>query len=637
MIASATYPHTALAREDTSDTQNEPERGEASRRSCFPIRTINLRGVVLLPEALLRASLEKNVGRCMDARDIHRLIAELNSIYKEFGLPEALVILPDQTIADGILDIVVVENPPSSRRISRMPKKVKKVQRVRSVPPRPTPPSCWRVRRIRVVGSPLIRKLGIQKTVAPYEGRCLKPADIARLTSAIDSQFATHGYITTRSGIPSQNIADGTLVIKITEGRLEDVTYVEIRNGKRIKGPRSMLLSALSLRKGDIIHIGALEQALAQMNRAPSSNANVNIKPGKMPGGSILEFTNEIRDPYRVYAGLILGKQEDLSSLSGELTLEADNLFNINDTAILTLSSGNNGNTLSASYSFPYRHLDFSISTEISETLSQISEVADYYKQDGSVTAAIGWRLLRDRKMSARLQASFSHKWVRRYINSSKLRPQRLSVFRLAATFDMYPQKNIALSITPGISFGLPILGATSDVNDPTAPKSKFSALLLNTSLVSNLAQRVQFLSTLQMQYAFQPLYASEQITLGGASSVRGFESVSLKGDSGIVMRNEIGFTVPRSFFSPGKRTHVEREIQELTAGLRPYLFLDTGLAHDRAQKETYSMIGAGAGIRLDWKRLSLDVSVARALYRSSKVEKPAAFDMRAYLRFKVY
>ena len=607
--------------------------------TCFPIKTINVQGMALLPEALLRPFLAQQVGRCMNAQDIQVLLKGVKKIYSENGLPQAQVILPDQNIADGILDLIVIESPPAQalkspkRRMARSP--VRKKRR-----PAPPPPSCWHIRHIRLKGTPLIQKLNVRKTVAPYEGRCLKPADIAKMTAAINALFAAQGYITTYSTLPPQNITTGTLTIKIVEGRVEGITYTETRNGKSRPGPKRKIATALPLYKGDILQVHALEQALAQMNRAPSANANVNIKPGKTVGGSILEFTNTIGDPYRIYGGIVYGRRENFpSKLSGELTLEADNLLDINDTLTLTVSTGNNSNTLQGAFSFPYKYLDFSLSGQFTETLEQISEIADYYKQDASITLAAGWHVLRAGWVNARLQAALSHKWVKSYINDTKLRPQRLSVLGLSATFNVFPDKNLALSLTPGINLGLPILHATKDVDDPTAPKSKFTALLLNASLEAQVTPNMLFSSYWQGQYAFQPLYASEQITMGGELTVRGFDSVAVDADSAFIVQNELRFSLPETLLprNGSQANEVEREIRSILAGLRPYAFVDFGYAYDKANKMGWTMLGAGAGIRLDWRRISLDVGIARALHRSTHVQKPADFEVQARLQVRIY
>ena len=50
----------------------------------------------------------------------------------------------------------------------------------------------------------------------------------------------------------------------------------------------------------------------------------------------------------------------------------------------------------------------------------------------------------------------------------------------------------------------------------------------------------IRWYSKARVQYSDTPLYGSQQLTVGGASSVRGFHSVSVAGDNGYYWQNSI-------------------------------------------------------------------------------------------------
>jgi len=117
----------------------------------------------------------------------------------------------------------------------------------------------------------------------------------------------------------------------------------------------------------------------------------------------------------------------------------------------------------------------------------------------------------------------------------------------------------------------------------------------------------------MRMQYSDVALFGTQQIFLGGMSSVRGFNEGGIAGDSGFYLRNELAWHNAPAW---------------LDARIEPYVFLDGGKAHLVAQGGWPTLVGAGLGVRAQWKvrqqMLSAEVLLGRALIQPALLGEKA-------------
>ena len=76
--------------------------------ACLPIQTISVTGVTLLTEAV-RATAGDYEGRCLGLSGLNALLEQLTFLYLEQGYITSRAFLPEQDLADGALEIVVLE------------------------------------------------------------------------------------------------------------------------------------------------------------------------------------------------------------------------------------------------------------------------------------------------------------------------------------------------------------------------------------------------------------------------------------------------------------------------------------------------------------------------------------------------
>jgi hemolysin activation/secretion protein len=191
----------------------------------------------------------------------------------------------------------------------------------------------------------------------------------------------------------------------------------------------------------------------------------------------------------------------------------------------------------------------------------------------------------------------------RRDVSDIELTPQRLTVLRVGANRLQRFGPGFVL-VDAGISAGLDDLGATTD---PTglprgAAHAQYTKLDASISASVPLSPRFALSSQIAGQFSDQALFSSEQIFIGGASTVRGFPEGLLSGDRGALLRNELQYTA-RTVSFLGTQTR-----------LQPFLFVDGGSVELIAQGTFQSLASAGIGLRGVGRRLSAEVVLGKPL-----------------------
>ena len=77
--------------------------------NCRQIRQINVASVRLISQKTLRRTVEKHENKCLTTEDIDVILKEVTSLYLLEGYIAARVFVKEQSLADGVLDLVAVE------------------------------------------------------------------------------------------------------------------------------------------------------------------------------------------------------------------------------------------------------------------------------------------------------------------------------------------------------------------------------------------------------------------------------------------------------------------------------------------------------------------------------------------------
>jgi len=490
------------------------------------------------------------------------------------------------------------------------------------------------IREVEFTGDTVLSKQELATVAAPFLGRRLGRNRVNLLLRRVTEAFIEHGYITTRAYLGPQNLASGVLKVNIIAGKIGAFTL----NGKPLRPvPADTrpfatdgggLLTdagtawAFGTSVGDVLRLADLEQGVDQINRLRRNQAEIQILPGQAPGESVVAVANRYGERFFYELGFDNYGSSQTGKTRYRVGAEADNVIGLQESIGLSFVGSQDSNALVLSSAVPVGYQTFSYTTSVSEYQQVIGDVA--LLEGRTFSQILGWNSVLSRSRTGRMSVdlTFTKTRTERSISGIDLSPQSLSVLRVAdngfARFTANGQPATA-TYDLGYSRGVPWLDAVHD--DPAIGRgdahnqfNKLDATGTVQMTAGSFGQvSLAYRGTLRGQFSPVALFGTQQIFLGGMSSVRGFTEGGIAGDSGFYLRNELAWQNAPTW----RDTRIE-----------PYAFLDGGKAHLVAQGGWPTLAGAGIGVRAQGKYrkqlISGELLLGQALIQPSTLGKKA-------------
>jgi len=410
---------------------------------------------------------------------------------------------------------------------------------------------CFPIRHIVLRNASLLSPIQQQTLTAPYIHRCLNLTHINALVHAISDWYMQRGYITSRAFLTEQDLSSGELVIPVLEGRLDDI---------RLDGehPRALLMAFPGL-EGKILNLRDIEQGMEQINRVRVTPVQIEIQPASKAGYSVVNLTATPEFPLSASLGIDNSGQKStgVGQLYGSVT--GNNLLGLADRWFVSgarssaFSQWRDAQSLQAGVSVPYGYglLDYSYSYS-SYHSSFINNDFTWLSNGDNVAHRLNgsWVLFRNGDIKTGVQLGLNHYASHNFLNHTLLQSSSRKITSLQAGLN-HTQKIAGgvATLNPAFSRGMPWFDAERDAGKTgDLPKAQFRKWSLSGSFQRPLTSSLWWLSSVYSQWSPDRLYASERLTLGGESSVRGFKEQYLSGDTGGYLRNELDynlFTLP--------------------------------------------------------------------------------------------
>jgi hemolysin activation/secretion protein len=496
---------------------------------------------------------------------------------------------------------------------------------------------CVPVGKIVFDGAELLDGATRQALQRPFTGKCMSIVDIMSVVRVVTNWYVAQGYVTARAYPPEQDLSKGVLTIKVIEGRTEGVDIYA--NGE----PRKGVDTAFPDLVGDRLYIRDIEQGLDQINRLPTHDARIRIEPGQQEGysrvrvdtthltlpymmGTIdnygLKSTGELQTGASAYVGDVLGLYD-----SWALSYKTSEPFYEGQKA---------SQEITASLSLPYGYWTLLVSGSYFDYRSELKGEARTFKTDGTsryATAELDRVLFRDRDSKTRLSGFFNFKDIENYAEGFKLdlSSRKLNVVGGRLT---HSHRLLGGLLDASVSghWGVPMFGSLTDEDSlPGSPIAEFTKVAGDLSFYRpftagplNLAWNVKASG----QWSHDDLYSTEQISLGGLYTVRGYKDQSLSGDTGAYVRNELIWTLP--YLLPEKTRPFFGRMDLFAA-------YDAGwLKKDKEDPfEQGSVTGLAAGARLNSGMLFGEVAYEKPLHAPDFIKKDALLRFQAGMALK--
>jgi hemolysin activation/secretion protein len=501
-------------------------------------------------------------------------------------------------------------------------------QRSERNPPPPTPQitvpdlgvKCREIHEIRIVGATRLPESVRQGVVDAYSGRCLGVSELEAILATLTKSYIDRAYVTTRAYLPAQDLRTGVLEVAVVEGTIE---RFELQQSGRPDSATS-IRGAFPVRPGDLLNLRDLEQGIDQLNSLSSNSATLDLQPGARSGGSVVVVRNQASFPVGLYAGFDnLGTPQTGRNALGA-TVSFASLLGLNEVIALSRrqsvpnDSEHNSSVSALHIAVPYGYNTFSFDASESNYVNTLVLPSGLKLASEGTTSTQS--LLADRvvfrdqqsrvSLSARLTSQDSRNFVGHEflaVGSRKLSPLDLGVGGFSQLAGGVANGRVAYVR------GLDAMGALQDPADLPAnlPHAQFGKFMLDLGYSRRFDAGTQALilsSQFSGQYTRDTLYGSQQMLIGGASSVRGFMVNTLSGDSGYFLHNDLS--------APWATT-----VGDVPLTGRAYVGFDFGsVTNIPPGLPSGSLSGVTLGVSMGWRTLSVDLFASRAAHKPASL-----------------
>ncbi|WP_340617112.1 ShlB/FhaC/HecB family hemolysin secretion/activation protein [Xenorhabdus entomophaga] len=464
---------------------------------------------------------------------------------------------------------------------------------------------CHPVHQIQFEGADNLSASVQQALSKPYLSRCLTAGKINELVRTVSNTYIEKGYITSRTGLKEQNLSTGMLTIMVTEGKVGSIL---------LDGETSLALKmAFPNIVGKPLNLRDIEQGMEQLNRLPSRQITIDIRPAEQPGYSdvILKRTAS-KLPVHASLGIDNNGQKNTGREQINATLGLDNPLHLAD--LWSISASHNSDfsnnhqswSIASGVTIPYGYWSFDYQYARNSSFQMLPVGTGSYRHESQGQThqlKINRTLYRDGQQKLTLNMGLVHRQTSNTAAGVKLSisSPTLSAVSLGANYSTTLVGGY-LTFNPTFSQGLDIWGATKDNSSVrNVPKSQFRKFSLSSSYFMPVTENIYYLTSLYGQFTPDNLYASERLSLGGQYSVRGFKEQNLIGNNGGYWRNELNWKLAKL---------------PLVGELSFNSALDTGWLKNnkKGQIEGGHATGASLGISFNHNRMNQAITVGKPL-----------------------
>ncbi len=439
----------------------------------------------------------------------------------------------------------------------------------------------------------------VRDALAPLIGQPLNDKMLIEVRTEIEVALARSGSRFVRAVIPVQDVTDGAIRVVLLKGRLGRLT---VTGAKAFSA--ASYRDQIRVKPGQAIDAGRLDADIDWINRNPFRHAQIVAKAGDQTGDVDLDLEATDQPPLRVF-----------SSFDNSGTRTTDyNHWNAGVTF---------GDLLNQGIQATYQH-------------AEATDFRSFSSNSGSVTLDLPWRnLLTVSATEASLvsnlpaplnQTGYSSQISARYqIPISNLGP--LSNQMLSLGFDYKnTNNNLLFSQTPifgdvteigewSLSYSgteADRIGATTfggsvfyspghmfarDTNSAfggqrTGAQARFAYVNLQVTRTTELPWKMSLVDSLVGQASSGNLLGTEELAMGGAGAVRGYDPDQVFADEGLISRNELR-APPMHLL-----THLGSQIADQ---IQPFIFGDLGEGYIHSplpgEKARLHLASSGVGL----------------------------------------
>jgi hemolysin activation/secretion protein len=494
--------------------------------------------------------------------------------------------------------------------------------------------SAFDVLEYRVLGNSTLPAVEVERAVYPFLGPGKTFGDVESARQNLETAYRAAGYATVFVDIPEQQVDEGIVRLRVTEGRVDRVRVT----GAQYFSNKSIRAAVPGLARGDVPKLAEVQEQLSALNAGSRDRAIVPVlKAGRTPGSVDVEL--QVEDKLPLHASLELNDRytADTSRLRLTASFSYDNLFQRQHSLSFQYQTApeepSDSRAIVGSYVFRVPTWDQTVFALYA--VDSKSDIAALGTLSVLGTGNIfGMRAIR----ALPAQPDYVHSFtfgldykdfledIRLEQDEGLVTPIRYIDWSAAYTGTLRTESTMT-TFNVGANFGIRGLVNDSDefADKRFLARPNYVYFRGGVQHLLRLPLHMQAFVRVSGQFAVSPLVSNEQFIIGGADTVRGYLESSHLGDYGATETFEL-------------RNDWLSQLLQMPAGSAYVMaFVDAGqvavLEPLPSQVSRYSLASWGLGLRIGgWHGAELAVDFARALRDSSSVR---AGEDRAHFTFR--
>lgn len=460
------------------------------------------------------------------------------------------------------------------------------------------------IREIQVLGNTvlqpeieqIIRESQIKYRTATFD-------DLVCLRSRITDLYIERGYVTSGAFlVNNQDLSDGTVEIQVVEGDLETV---RVSGLERLS--EGYVTSRLDAATATPLNRESLERALQLLILNPLiDTVSAELTAGKQVGSNVLLLDIEEADAFNAGLAVDNYRAPSIGEIQGSVNLTHNNLLGFGDRFEGQYGLTEGLNIYNLGYTFPLNSSDGILRVSYDNSDSDIieEEFRDLDIESETETFGVNLRqpLLRSPNREFSLSFGMDLRRRRTFLLGEPFSfspgvedgESNLTVLRFAQDW-VNRNATSVVAARSQLNFGIDAFDAT--IND-NAPDGDFFAWQGQFQWVQQLTSRNLLVARIGTQLSPDALLSLEQFSLGGVSTVRGYQENQLITDNGVLGSLELRIPLTEN---------------PSTLQLTPFFDFGTGWNNEEPNPDPTTLASLGVG--LNWTvgdrfNLSLDYGI---------------------------
>lgn len=487
------------------------------------------------------------------------------------------------------------------------------------------PPSFY-IGEYRIVGVRHLPRDEVDLAVYPYLGPDRTEDDVELARASLEQRYHRAGYQTVTVEVPQQDASSGIVVLSVVEMPVGRLTV----KGSRFHDIEKIKRRARSLQEGVVPDFGDVEKDVIALNRRADLRVTPEFKPGALPGTVDVELV--VEDSFPLHGSMELNNRysENTTPLRFDASIRYENLWQLGHTIGLAFQVApqdvDDALIYSAYYLAPLPRFE-----TVSLMLQAIRQNSNVSTLGGSASAGNGeiyggriiFELPPKPGLFHNLALGLDYKNFEQSLSFDNvlIASSPVSYWPFIASYSgFWAGKSNRFTLDASVNWHLRGMGSGEVDFDNRRYEANGNYFYLRglASYEHDLWQDFRIKATVQGQATANALVDSEQFSVGGLNTVRGYLESQVVGDSAVTGSLEMR--------SPSLLRWTKKEEHEL----RLLAFLDAGAAYindplpEQITRFDLWSFGFGAEMKLmDWLNGSVVLGVPQITQGSSAAGQP--------------